>query len=68
MPGTSGATFARATVAAHPAVRVLVVSGYADVELDDLLATGRAQVLTKPFTGQTLTAAVDALLAKGSGS
>ena len=68
MPGTSGATFARATVAAHPDVRVLVVSGYADVELDDLLATGRAQVLTKPFTGQTLTAAVDALLAKGSGS
>jgi signal transduction histidine kinase len=69
MPGTSGATFARATLAAHAAVRVLVVSGYADVELADLLATGRAQVLVKPFTAQSLTAAVDALLtARGSGS
>ena len=33
MPGTSGADFARAMLAAHAAVRVLVISGYADVEL-----------------------------------
>jgi signal transduction histidine kinase len=63
MPGTSGATFARATLAAHAAVRVLVVSGYADVDLGDLLETGRAQVLVKPFTASTLAAAVAALLA-----
>ncbi|HVU50829.1 MAG TPA: ATP-binding protein [Polyangia bacterium] len=68
MPGTSGATFARATLAAHAAVRVLVVSGYADVELADLLATGRAQVLLKPFTAEALTAAVDALLAAPASS
>jgi signal transduction histidine kinase len=63
MPGTSGDDFARATLASHPTVRVLVVSGYADVELGDLVATGRAQVLVKPFTGRTLTEAVEALLA-----
>jgi signal transduction histidine kinase len=62
MPGTSGATFARAMLAAHAAVRVLVVSGYADEELADLLATGRAQVLVKPFTARSLTDAVAALL------
>ena len=66
MPGTSGATFARATLAAHAAVRVLIVSGYAHEELADLLATGRVQVLVKPFTAQTLTAAVDALAAPGA--
>ena len=63
MPGTSGAAFARAMLAAHAQVRVLVVSGYSDVELADVLATGRAQVLVKPFTARTLTAAVDAILA-----
>jgi signal transduction histidine kinase len=67
MPGMSGATFARALLADHPAVRVLVVSGYADEELADLLATGRAQVLVKPFTARTLTDAVDALLAAPPG-
>jgi signal transduction histidine kinase len=63
MPGTSGATFARATLAAHPAVRVLIVSGYADEDLADVLATGRAQILLKPFTAPTLGGAVDALAA-----
>jgi two-component system cell cycle sensor histidine kinase/response regulator CckA len=63
MPGTSGATFARVTLAAHAAVRVLVVSGYADVDLGDLLETGRAQVLVKPFTASTFTAVIEALLA-----
>jgi two-component system cell cycle sensor histidine kinase/response regulator CckA len=66
MPGTSGATFARAVLAAHAGLRVLVVSGYADEELADLLATGRAQVLVKPFTARTLTAAVDGLMAAAS--
>ena len=66
MPGTSGATFARAMLAQHPAVCVLVVSGYADVELGDLLATGRAQILVKPFTARALTDAVAALLAAPS--
>jgi two-component system cell cycle sensor histidine kinase/response regulator CckA len=63
MPGMSGATFARAMLAVHAGVRVLVVSGYADEELADLLATGRAQVLVKPFTARSLTDAVSALLA-----
>jgi signal transduction histidine kinase/CheY-like chemotaxis protein len=63
MPGMPGATFARAMLAAHASVRVLVVSGYADEELADLLATGRAQVLVKPFTARSLTDAVGALLA-----
>jgi signal transduction histidine kinase len=63
MPGMSGATFARAMLAAHAALRVLVVSGYATEELADLLATGRAQILVKPFTARSLTAAVDSLLA-----
>jgi signal transduction histidine kinase len=63
MPGTSGATFARAMLASHAAVRVLVVSGYADEQLADVLATGRAQVLVKPFTARALTDAVATLLA-----
>ncbi|HEX4403825.1 MAG TPA: ATP-binding protein [Polyangia bacterium] len=63
MPGTSGATFARGALAAHADVRVLVVTGYVDEDLDDLIATGRAQILAKPFTAQTLGAAVDALAA-----
>jgi signal transduction histidine kinase len=67
MPGTSGAAFARAMLAAHAGVRVLVVSGYADEQLADVLATGRAQVLAKPFTIQTLTAAVEALLPPAAG-
>jgi signal transduction histidine kinase/CheY-like chemotaxis protein len=61
MPGTHGAVFARAVLAAHPRVRVLVVSGYSDEELADVVGTGRARVLPKPFTAQSLTAAVDAL-------
>ena len=64
MPGTSGATFARTTLAGHAAVRVLVISGYAHEELDDVLATGRAEFLVKPFTAATLTAAVDGLLTR----
>jgi two-component system cell cycle sensor histidine kinase/response regulator CckA len=63
MPGTSGATFARGALAAHADVRVLVVTGYADEDLADLVATGRAQILAKPFTAQSLAAAVDALAA-----
>ena len=51
MPGTPGATFARAMLAEHPAVRVLVVSGYADVDLDDVIATGRARVLAQAVHG-----------------
>jgi signal transduction histidine kinase len=62
MPGTPGATFARAMLAQHPSVRVLVVSGFADEQLADVVATGRAQILLKPFTAQTLTAAVEDLL------
>jgi signal transduction histidine kinase/CheY-like chemotaxis protein len=61
MPGTSGATFARGALAAHADVRVLVVTGYVDEDLADLMATGRAQILAKPFTAQSLAAAVDAL-------
>ncbi len=68
MPGTSGATFARGALAAHADVRVLVVTGYVDEDLADLMATGRAQILAKPFTAQTLAAAVDALAADSTPS
>jgi DNA-binding NarL/FixJ family response regulator len=66
MPGTHGAAFARAVLAAHPSVRVLIVSGYTDEELADVVGTGRARVLPKPFTAQSLTAAVDALFEAGA--
>jgi signal transduction histidine kinase len=62
MPGTSGAVFARRMLAAYETLRVLVISGFgADVELTDVLATGRAAVLVKPFTAQSLGEAVAAL-------
>jgi signal transduction histidine kinase/CheY-like chemotaxis protein len=61
MPGMSGAVFARATLKAHPTLRVLVVSGYADEDLSDVLATGRAQILVKPITAQSLGDAVESL-------
>jgi DNA-binding NtrC family response regulator len=44
MPGMSGSALAREVVARHPHTRVIVVSGYTDVELDPGLV-----LLGKPF-------------------
>ena len=65
MPGMSGAVFASKMLAAHAALRVLIISGYGiDDRLAEVLATGRADVLVKPFTAQSLADAIDELARK----
>ncbi|MCX7371819.1 MAG: response regulator [Alphaproteobacteria bacterium] len=58
MPGMDGAALAQAAVARRPALRVLLLSGYAASALQvDWAATGW-RYLAKPFTPAALTAAV----------
>ena len=59
MPGMSGSALAREVVARHPQVRVVVVSGYADVALDPGLV-----LLGKPFRLQELRDCVEAATAR----
>jgi PAS domain S-box-containing protein len=64
MPEMSGADLATRLRAAHPALRVLYMSGYtADVLGDEELALPHTAFLRKPFGTGELTAAVRGLLA-----
>lgn len=60
MPGMSGSALAREVVARHPHTRVIVVSGYTDVELDPGLV-----LLGKPFRLKELRDCVEAATAGG---
>jgi two-component system cell cycle sensor histidine kinase/response regulator CckA len=63
MPGMSGPALARALRAVHPDLPVLLVSGHADVALDQLWADTHALgFLPKPFTPNQLLAALRALM------
>ncbi|WP_372016527.1 response regulator [Pseudoxanthomonas sp. 10H] len=59
MPGMSGAALAREVVSRHPRTRVIVVSGYTDVELDPGLV-----LLGKPFRLKELRDCVEAATAQ----
>lgn len=63
MPGMSGPEVARSIAAAHPRTGILVASGY---HTDDVLTAFEGLpilgYLTKPFTIDALTAAVDSAL------
>jgi CheY-like chemotaxis protein len=57
MPGMRGADLARVAVEAHPGLRVLLVSGYADLDA----VSADLPRLAKPFRGEELCAALAAL-------
>lgn len=58
MPGMSGADLAKEMIARHPRATVIVVSGYANVELDPALVR-----LSKPFRLHELRDCVEAATA-----
>ncbi|MCW3796513.1 PAS domain S-box protein [Sphingomonas sp. BN140010] len=61
MPGMTGTELAEQVKRSHPTTRVLVISGYADI---DGLPT-KFPRLTKPFRKHELASALDGLIAKG---
>lgn len=61
MPGINGADVARAAQDAHPKLKVLFVSGFADTTALDA-AVGNATLLRKPFRPAELAAAVRQIL------
>ena len=62
MPGSSGIELARELRSRHPGLPVLLVSGYADENLPDILTERATRFLPKPFTWPDLAAAVTKLL------
>ncbi len=62
MPITSGPEFVGRLREAHPELRVLYISGYAQDKLDELLRLSDVPLLEKPFTMDALLAAVRAAL------
>ena len=64
MPGMRGPELVKALSLARPGIRALFMSGYADQDPRTSLPQG-ANFLHKPFSGQGLTSAVEAVL-KGS--
>jgi two-component system, cell cycle sensor histidine kinase and response regulator CckA len=59
MPGLNGPGLAQRIVARRPAIRVLFISGYANNETVDRLASGgHTSFLPKPFTPETLARSV----------
>jgi two-component system cell cycle sensor histidine kinase/response regulator CckA len=62
MPGLSGPDLAERVRAVQPNVRVLYLSGYSDVPIDDRLATEATAFLPKPFTPAALTEKVRQVL------
>jgi signal transduction histidine kinase/ActR/RegA family two-component response regulator len=65
MPGMSGSELARRVKELQPAIAVLFMSGYADDEVvHDAVAASAATCVTKPFTVQTLTDAVQMALSR----
>ncbi len=64
MPGMTGADVSRAIARVRPAAKVLYMSGHAeDVLARQVLASGNAPLLPKPFTPELLVRAMDELLA-----
>ncbi|HEX3533091.1 MAG TPA: response regulator [Gemmatimonadaceae bacterium] len=61
MPGLRGPEVVEAIVPMRPGLRALFMSGYADQDSRTAVPPG-ANFLNKPFSGQELTAAVEAVL------
>jgi signal transduction histidine kinase len=64
MPEMNGPALAQRLVAAKPRLRILFISGYADVALPIEAANPNVAMLTKPFQGSVLAAKVRELLAR----
>jgi two-component system cell cycle response regulator CpdR len=65
MPGIDGIELARRVAAQQPGIRVMFITGFAAVALqDDRLAPHRPRVLTKPFHLRHLIAEIEALLSQ----
>jgi DNA-binding NtrC family response regulator len=61
MPGLRGPEVVQALTPMRPGLRALFMSGYADQDSRTSVPSG-ANFLSKPFSGQDLTAAVEAVL------
>jgi two-component system, cell cycle response regulator CpdR len=65
MPGLDGVELARRMTASQPGIRVMFITGFAAVALQDGdLAAHRPRVLAKPFHLRHLIAEIEALLAQ----
>jgi two-component system cell cycle response regulator CpdR len=65
MPGIDGIELARRMTARQPGIRVMFITGFAAVAMqDDRLAPQRPRVLSKPFHLRHLIAEIEALLAQ----
>ena len=65
MPGIDGIELARRVAARQPGIRVMFITGFAAVALqDDRIAPHRPRVLAKPFHLRHLIAEIEALLAQ----
>ena len=65
MPGIDGIELARRLAQTQPGIRVMFITGFAAVALqDDRLALHRPRVLAKPFHLRHLIAEIEALLSR----
>ena len=65
--GTSGIELAETLRRANPATKVIVMSGYPEVEIDmTALSEAGIRLLKKPFRKQTLASAIEEALGNGS--
>ena len=65
MPGIDGIELARRVAARQPGVRIMFITGFAAVALqDDRFAPLRSRLLTKPFHLRHLIAEIEALLSQ----
>jgi two-component system cell cycle response regulator CpdR len=65
MPGMDGIELARRVAARQPGIRVMFITGFAAVTLqDDRLAQQRPRIVAKPFHLRHLIAEIEALLAQ----
>ena len=63
MPGMNGQQLADSLAAAHPQIKVIFMSGFADDELTARGVSGMgAAYITKPFTPEVLTMIVEGVL------
>jgi two-component system cell cycle response regulator CpdR len=65
MPGIDGIELARRVAARQPGIKVMFITGFAAVALqDDRIAPHRSRVVAKPFHLRHLIAEIEALLAQ----
>jgi two-component system cell cycle response regulator CpdR len=65
MPGIDGIELARRMSARQPSIRVMFITGFAAVAMqDDRIGPNRPRVLSKPFHLRHLIAEIEALLAQ----